>query len=247
MMHCTFMKNFSHLAKSRLSQRAVKLGCCSAMLFAIAMSPTHAADMQVSDLRLSVGILSNDFSGPSSATVSEGDDEVTTSSSSMGGRNSDRNYRLQFQYVRGNLSTGGGFIWGIGAAVNHATWDNGPVSAHATTPMVNLRLGYGYAFTPNWHFEITPFASYGQTFYSVSDDDSSSTQRERDHYVEYGASIGTFFALDGGFVFGLEVPYVVGRFDPDYSYTSEDGNSVSVSNRMRNRGFGVLATVGYRF
>ncbi|TVR41091.1 MAG: hypothetical protein EA402_13220 [Planctomycetota bacterium] len=203
--------------------------------------------MVVSDLRLGFGMLSTEYRGSSSTTVTDGDSQITSTSSSSRGRNADDNYRLQLQYVAGKLGPAGGFIWGIGAAVNRSTWDNGDTKAHATTPLVNLRLGYGYAFTRQWHFEITPFAGYGWTFYSVTDDDSSSTNKNSDHYIEYGASVGTFYGFNNGLVLGLEVPYLVGHFDPKYNYSNNDNNRVRVSDASRNQGFGILGVIGYRF
>lgn len=246
-MRFVTVTDFSSILLRRLSRRSVQLTCGGVLLGAAGMMPSYAAEMVVSDLRLSFGILSTDFRGSGSATITDSNDQVSTSSGSNSGRNADDNYRLQIQYVNGHLGNGGGFIWGIGAAVNRATWENGNMDAHSTTPIVNIRLGYGYAITPNWHFELTPFGGYGQTFYSVSSDNSSSTQKERDHYFEYGASIGTYYGFDSGLVLGIEVPYLAGHFDPDYNYDDNNGDTVTVSDKHRNQGFGVLASVGYRF
>jgi hypothetical protein len=217
-----------------------------AALAVMASAPLTAADLTLADLRVSAGVLSNEFKGASRTTVTDNQGNATTTRSSEDGRDADSNYRGQVQFVGGHLGAGGGFIYGLGIGVNHATWDNGPQDAHATSPCVDLLLGYGYAFTPQWHVEITPFAGYGRTYYSVSDSGSTDTSKEWSTYVEYGAKIGTYVALGGDFVLGVEVPYLVGRFDPDYDY--DDGtNSVSVSDERRSEGFGVLVTLGGRF
>lgn len=215
-------------------------------LLALALAPLAGADLTISDLRFSAGVLSNGFEGASRTTVTDDQGDVTVTRSSENGRDADSHYRAQLQYVGGHLGAGGGFIYGLGVAVNHATWDNGAQDGHATSPSVNLMLGYGYAFTPGWHVEIAPFGGYGRSYYSVSDGDSSETSDDWTHYVEYGAKIGTYVALGRGFVLGVEVPYLVGRFDPEYDY-NDGTDSVSVDDERRSEGFGALLTIGGRF
>lgn len=217
----------------------------TAALLAISLAPLAAADLTIADIRFSAGVLSEEFKGASSTTVTNVNG-VSTVRSSEDGRDADSHYRGQVQYVGGSLGAGGGFIYGLGLAVNHATWDNGAQDGHATSPNINLMLGYGYAFTPNWHIEIAPFGGYGRTYYSVSDANSSETSDEWTHYYEYGAKIGTYVAIGGSLVLGVEVPYLVGRFDPDYDY-NDGANSVTVSDERRSEGFGLLVTIGGRF
>jgi hypothetical protein len=150
----------------------------------IAVGPLVAADLNLADLRFGAGILSNEYKGSSSTTVTSNGGGSGTTTNSGDSRNADSNYRGQLQWIGGHLGAGGGFIYGIGVAVNHATWDNGSQDAHATTPVADIMLGYGYAFTPQWHFEVMPFAGYGQTYYSVSDEGSSSTNNDWHHYWE---------------------------------------------------------------
>ena len=226
----------------------IKSVSTSVTLLALAAMPLAAAEMTVADLRLGVGILSNEFKGASSTTVTnQNNNTVTSTNSSENGRNSDDNWRGQLQFVSGSLGAGGGLLWGLGVAVNNASWDNGTQDAHVSTPVIDVMLGYGYAFTPKWHFEVMPFAGYGRAYYSVTDNGSSSTSKEWDHYMEYGAKIGTYVSLNESLVLGVEVPYLVGRFDPDYSYKNSGNDSVTVSDTRRNQGFGVLLTLGGRF
>lgn len=217
----------------------------AAALLAISLAPLAAADLTIADIRVSAGVLSEEFKGASNTTVSNANG-VSTVRSSEDGRDADSHYRAQVQYVGGHLGAGGGFIYGLGLAVNQANWDNGAQDGHATSPSINLMLGYGYAFTPNWHVEIAPFGGYGRTYYSVSDDNSSETSDEWTHYYEYGAKIGTYVAIGGSLVLGVEVPYLVGRFDPEYDYNA-GADSVSVSDERRSEGFGLLVTIGGRF
>ncbi len=53
-------------------------------------------------------------------------------------------------------------------------------------------------------------------------------------------------AIGGSLVLGVEVPYLVGRFDPDYNY-DRGADSVKVSDERRSEGFGLLLTIGGRF
>lgn len=211
-------------------------------------TPAIAAEMRYADLRLGGGVLSNDYEGSSSTTVSSGGSVISTSSSSNDGRDADDNFRGQLQFVSGNLGPAGGFVWGINAAVNHAEWDNGSQEATVTIPNVGLLLGYGFAFTPNWHFELTPFAGIGRAYYSVTDNGQTTTEKNWEKYFEYGARLGTYFTFGAnrGFQIGLEIPYLVGHFEPEY--THDDGaNTRTVSDERENSGFGLLVTVGGRF
>jgi hypothetical protein len=72
-------------------------------LLSFALTSLHAAEMDVSDLRLSAGLLSNDFKGASSTTVTGGGNVTTNSTSSDEGRDSDHNERAELQYVGGHL------------------------------------------------------------------------------------------------------------------------------------------------
>jgi len=94
---------------------------------------------------------------------------------------------------------------------------------------------------------VTPFAGYGRAYFSVSDNGSSDTSKEWVNYIEYGAKVGTYVALGGSLVLGVEVPYLVGRLDPEYDYTDNGNRQVTVSDDRRNQGFGLLITIGRRF
>lgn len=219
----------------------------SATLATLAANPLCGAEMTLSDLRLSAGLLARDYKGSSNTTVTDLNHHLQTSGSTQGGRDADRNSRAQLQYVGGRLGIAGGLIYGGGVAVNHASWDNGYQDAHATTPVVDLLVGYGYALTTWWHVEVNPFAGYGRSYYSVSSSNSRSTNKQWDHYVEYGGKIGTYAVIGSSLVLGLEVPYLVGRSDPDFDFTDNQNRQVTISDSRRNEGFGLLATVGIRF
>jgi hypothetical protein len=209
--------------------------------------PLAAADLGFTDLRLGAGLLSDHFSGSNQSTVSSGGTVISSSSSSDDGRDAEHNYRGQLQVVGGNLGPGGGLVLGVGIAVNHASWDNGSQDATVTTPCVDLLIGYGFAFNRAWHVELTPFAGIGRAYYSVTDNGQTETAREWDKYVEFGARLGTYFTINEGFQIGLEIPYLVGSFEPHYEYTDASNNTRTVADKRENRGFGLLVTIGGRF
>src|SRR5258708_24658644 len=90
-----------------------------------------AEDVEVSDLRLSAGVLSNHFVGGSTTTVTDsGGAVVSTTNGSSDGRDSDRNHRAAIGLMCGHLQAGGGFLIGADFAVNHAVFTTGDVDAH---------------------------------------------------------------------------------------------------------------------
>lgn len=206
-----------------------------------------AAEMTFLDLRVGAGLLSNEFKGESSTTVTNNSSNISTNSNSGNdSRNSDQNYRGQIELVYGYLGHAGGVIVGATLATNHAEFDNGEYDATVTTPVLDVMVGYGLAVTPIWHFEIAPFVGYGRSYYSVNNATSSSTSKDSAPYVEYGGRLGTYVTFPSGLQLGVEVPYLVGRYNPDYNH--DDGTDIySVSDERRNEGFGVLVSVGARF
>ena len=206
-----------------------------------------AVDMQFTDLRFGIGVLSNNFSGSNQTTVTSAGSTVSTSNSSNDGRDSEHNYRGQIQFVGGNLGAGGGLVFGLGIATNQAKWDNGSQDATVTTPCADLLLGYGFAFSKSWHFEVTPFAGIGRAYYSVTDSGQTHTSKEWDKYLEFGARLGTYFTINDGFQVGIEILYLVGSFEPHYQYTDAANDVRTVSDKRENRGFGLLVTIGGRF
>ena len=203
--------------------------------------------MSFLDLRVGGGMLSNEFKGDSSTTVTNNSTNVSTNSTSGGdARNSDQNYRGQIELVYGNLGHAGGVIVGGTLAVNHAEFDNGNYDATVTTPVLDVMVGYGLAVSPMWHFELAPFVGYGRSYYSVDNGNSSSTSKDSSPYVEYGGRLGAYVTFPGGLQLGVEVPYLVGRYNPDYNHDSGT-DSYSVSDERRNEGFGVLVSLGARF
>lgn len=218
------------------------------LVFVIAAcAPLAAEDMKFSDLRFGAGVLSNHFSGSSQTTVTSGGNTVSTSNSSNDGRDSEHNYRGQLQFVGGDLGAGGGLVFGLGIATNQAKWENGSQDATVTTPCADLLLGYGFAFSKSWHIELTPFVGIGRAYYSVTDNGQTHTSKEWDKYLEFGARLGTYFTINDGLQLGIEIPYLVGSFEPHYQYTDAANDTRTVSDKRENRGFGLLLTIGGRF
>ena len=200
----------------------------------VGTSCASAADVDFVDLRLGAGALSNSFMASSNTEVSNGNASWSTTD----GRDADKNYRGQLQLVHGSLGSAGGLITGIGIALNHARFSGGGESATVNTPTIDVMVGYGLAVTQAWHFELTPFAGYGRAY------SGNSTANDWTSYVEYGARLGTYYTFSGHSQLGIEVPYLIGRFDPSYSH----GNgSYNVRDDGRNEGLGMLVTIGTRF
>jgi hypothetical protein len=217
-----------------------------ALLFLCSTSVAFAADMDVSELRVGAGVLPKHFSGGGGESVSENGSSVTTTSYADPGSSEARsNYRLEVQYMRGDLGPVGGFLYGLDAAINRARFTVPNAVAAYTTPVLDLQLGYGFAPTSNWDIELTAFGGFGWTYYHISSSNSSSVSSDG-HYVEYGARLATYVEVTDRCEVGIEIPYLVGAFHPHYSSNNNNGTTVNVSDSERNRGFAALVQVGFR-
>lgn len=228
------------------SDHAVRpLACLSVLVLA---SGAAAAEMDVSDLRLGFGVLPRNFEGGSTTTVTNSSGTVTSSTSGTpGGQEPDRHWRGHIQYMVGHLAPAGGFLIGADLGVNQARFEGAGSTATWTTPVVDLLLGYGFAPTPNWHFELTPFAGLGWTFYEISGNNQTDVNLD-EYYLEYGIRAATYITFKSGFQLGLEVPLVWGHYDPSYTSTdSSTGDRVTVQDDRRNQGLGVIGSLGVRF
>jgi len=208
----------------------------------------HAAaeDMQLEDLRIGAGILSNNFTNGSDVTVTSGNGSVAGSSStgSSSGQDSHRNNRAEVQFMMGTLGHGGGFIYGADVAVNRQKFTNN-ADATLDTPVIDIDAGYGYALNKNIHFELTAFGGFGWTYYKINTPDGSE-EKFNEHYLEYGGRLGAYYTFDSKWQVGFEVPYLVGAFHPNFSTTTSNGDTASYSNSEKNKGFGVLVQAGLR-
>jgi hypothetical protein len=213
----------------------------------VSLAGLAAADVDFMDIRVGAGVLSDTFKGSSSTTIVDANTNVsTTTYSGRDGRDADAHYRGQMQVVWGSLGSGGGLIIGAGIAANHARFDNGSQDAEVTTPVIDVLLGYGYALTTAWHIELTPFAGGGRAYYSVRDKGNTSTSKDWEAYYEYGAKLGTYITSDSGMQIGVEVPYLIGRFNPTYDHRDAN-NSYTITDSRRSEGLGLLVTIGKRF
>lgn len=217
------------------------------VLAILSASVIGATEVEFMDLRLGGGVLSNNFRGSSSNTITGNNLQASTRTySDGGGREADGNYRGQLQLVWGNLGSLGGLILGAGIGANRAQFNDGTHNADTVTPVVDVLIGYGYAITKEWHCEITPFAGIGRTYYGVNDDGSTMSENKSGKYYEYGTKIGTYVTAESGMQLGIEVPYLVGRFDTEYRHSEAD-NTTTLTDSRRNEGFGLLVTLGQRF
>ena len=205
-------------------------------------------DVTICDLRLGGGLLPNTYRGAATTSVTSSGGTVTTTSASSGSsRDADSNYRGQLQFMTGHLGRAGGFIIGADAAVNQARFKNPGSTTTFTTPVVDLLVGYAIAPIPQWHFELTPFAGFGWTYFNISNNNQTDV-RSHEKYVEYGARVATYWTFLNHWQIGIEVPYLMGRSKPKYTSTdTATGDRMTVSDSRENQGFGALASVGVRF
>jgi hypothetical protein len=218
----------------------------SAALAAISAAPAAGADMEVEDLRVGGGVLSKVFTGGEAYSATDSGGTVTTTSvENPNGTDARRNYRAEVSYIGGRLYTGGGLLGGIDVALNQARFEASGAEVVDNTPVADLQLGYGIAPLPNWHFELMAIGGFGWTYERLTGSGITSTHVHT-HYLEYGGRIGTYYAIGGRLVLGLEVPYLVGDFHPSVTTSDSSGDHITASDRLRNRGFGVLAQVGVR-
>ncbi len=205
-------------------------------------------EVNVCDLRLGGGVLPKTYRGGATSTVTNSGGTVTsTTSTSPTPRSPDANYRGQLQFMTGHLGSAGGFLIGGDLAVNQARFENSTSTTTFTTPVIDLLIGYGFAPTPSWHFELTPFVGYGWTFFNVSNNNQTDTS-SHENYIEYGARAATYWTFKSGWQIGVEVPYLIGRSKPEYTSTDKStGDRLTVSDDRKNQGFGVLASLGVRF
>lgn len=212
-----------------------------------AITAASSEELSFLDLRVGGGVLSRDYRGASSTTVTNNSSSVsTTTESGDDGRDAERHYRGQLQLVWGNLGPAGGLILGGGIAFNSARFDNSAQDADLNIPVVDVLIGYGFAINRAWHFELTPFAGVGRAYYTVTDQGSTTTSKDWSKYVEYGARIGAYYTFAESLQAGIEVPYLIGRLDPEYDHDSNP-NTYSVSDSRRNQGLGLLISLGHRF
>jgi hypothetical protein len=210
-------------------------------------STVGAADATLGDLRAGLGVLSRTERGGATTTVTDASGAVVSSTdTSPTPRSPDRNERVELQYVAGHLGGSGGIVYGITGSVNLASFSGNGTTTTFTTPVVDLLLGYGYAFLPRLHLELTPFAGFGWTYVDVTGDSQTNVKVDQ-HYLEYGARASLYWTFSSRWQLGVEVPYLVGLTNPDYSVTTSGNNRVSVSDERRNQGFGAIGQLGVRF
>ncbi len=205
-----------------------------------------AEDVKVSDIRLEFGIMPNNFEASSSTRVTSSSGTVTNSSSSNDKQNADSNWRGAVQLMFGNLASSGGFVYGGEVAVNYAKFSNGGTKTTQTSPVADIMLGYGFAPTKEWHFEVTPFAGIGVSYGDVSGDNQVDANYDA-VYTEYGLRAATYYTFESHWQVGLDLRYIAAQSNPEFDYTTTGNNSVHQEQDQSNHGFSGLIGVGRRF
>ncbi len=155
-------------------------------------------------------------------------------------------YSAEVSYIAGHLYAGGGFLGGIDIALNQARLDP-PRGGRRQHPGrgSGARLRHPRRSRRPGAPRLMAIGGWGWTYQRLTGSGVTST-RVHTHYLEYGGRIGTYYAIGGRLVLGLEVPYLVGDFHPSVTTSDSNGDNISASDKLRNRGFGVLAQVGVR-
>jgi hypothetical protein len=213
----------------------------------LAISALAAEDVHVSDLRLELGIMPNNFDADSSIRVTNSSGTLISSSSSSDQENADSNWRGAIQAMFGNLGDSGGFLIGGEIAVNHATFSRGGGNDFTqTSPVADLMLGYGFAPSKPWHFEITPFGGIGVTYGNYQNNNQVDLNYDQ-VYTEYGIRGASYLTFDSGWQLGVDLRYVVAQTNPEFDYTTTGNNTVSEDQDQENHGFSGLVGIGRRF
>lgn len=199
-----------------------------------------ADDVDVNDLRLKAGFLSDTYKQADATVVS------TSPTYSTGiAKNADSNQRLELEWCHIAFGDGGGLVLGLDAALNRARFTD---SDHQTTlwsPVADGVVGYALRLTDAIHVEATIFGGIGRSSEEGLGIDSL---RHGSTYDEYGGRLAGYGTIAGSYQLGLEVPYRITRSKPTSAYTGADGSSETVTESRRSiGGFACLIVLGMRF
>lgn len=199
-----------------------------------------AEDIDVNDLRLKGGVLSDAYKRADPTIVS-----TSPTYSTVLATDADSNRRAEFEWCHIAFGDGGGLVLGVDLALNRAHFTD---SDHQTTlwsPVVDGVVGYALRLTEQLHIETTIFGGIGR---SSDDGLGLSALRHGSTYDEYGARLAGYATIAGTYQIGIEVPYRVTRSKPVSSYTGSDGSHEHVTETRRSiGGFACLLVLGMRF
>ncbi|MBA3846744.1 MAG: hypothetical protein H0X45_08880 [Planctomycetes bacterium] len=147
----------------------------------------------------------------------------------------------------------GSFAYGVELAFDRMreTQDDKQLDGEAV--LIDVFAGWAWALTPRWHFEQGLLLGAGEARWDfvahVGEKDwiSDST----DFVYEYGFRVGTAWTFASGWQAGIDLRHLVTRSQGAFRRADQEpgGETVIQSYRpdIEIRGFGVMATIGYRF
>lgn len=169
----------------------------------------------------------------------------------------------------GTLGNGGGFLLGLSYAYSHqesettahdAVWFDSvgaPVSVayrdgpiESSVNVVDLHLGWGYAFTKNLHIEVMAFGGIG----SLTMDDhgpfivaEEGSQKPNGPYHEFGLRVGLVLAAWRGLLIGLDGGYLMSEGRSALRYDLGGGRRRDVVYEIDQSGAVANLSIGLRF
>ncbi len=212
------------------------------------------AKLRVADIRVSLGgqhgpkHVHEQYTAGAGSLNPSGNNEYDVTRDQNGGG------ILEVAFEYGRLHDGGGLVWGAGLRTVGHTLDLKGGSSIPQTQNLSYgtfgligNVGYGYAFTPNWHAEVGPFASVGGASMEWFDQDATGTYRAdtaTGGYVQGGLRAGTYVALWKHLVLGFELEYsgTLATMEVDHSASSAKSKLT-----VHESGMGGLFAIGYRF
>lgn len=216
-----------------------------------------ATEIKIRDLRLTGGVTpetdepeGTDYLAGTSAPVSFTGD---------GGLDMGPRVGIELYESFGSLGRHGGFIAGLGYAYSEQEGDAAHQSNFSPTPIqysgpmtryinvLDLHLGWGYAFSDRLHGEVMPFIGYGSMRVEDTIDFGGGLTRE-DHgtgngpYWEAGLRLGMYYTFANGGQLGLNGGWMMSHGRASIGYN--DGTLVYEIDQSGPVG---TITLGFRF
>lgn len=217
------------------------LSAAAPLLLAVAAS---GHEVRVSDVRVDMGVIAAqvEMRGTIETTPAGG------STTSVSGEREDRVLALRegLQYVRGDLTSSGGWLYGAAFAVTHAHYRPSGVSNRMNGPTVDLQAGWGLAPLGWLHLEAMPFAGVGYSFLRI-DQPTGDVIHNRSYVYEAGLRLGLYATADRTWQAGLEIPLLLMRSRPKYAQTTAAGDLIVSTERRILSGAGVMLGLGLRY
>jgi hypothetical protein len=209
---------------------------CVLCAFALGVACLPAVDEELSQLRVSLGTtpgpyrVSEEYTAGSHSTRASGTTSYKATSQAVD---------LYVGYQGASLHSGG-FTYGFGIDVANAVYaprGQGEGSVNYSTILPEVRLGYAYAYTSQFHVEVTPFVGYGLAMTDWKDGGKRDTGYGT--ALVYGVLAGGYARLGYGWSLGLDLGYQGG-----YAQTSVTNGSTNGQSDLTFRSSGVIAHIG---